>query len=130
MFVPIGAKRPINADDYWGTLSTTMEERFVSNPDMLRDFDLDTRRQLYAEELRAVANLQSEALVRAFAKVPQRRTPTRSTSITMFSSPLMPGATSITGNRAAWLYGLMPWISRREIVSSTSAAERAIIARS
>ena len=33
--------------------------------------DLDTRRQLYAEELRAVANLQSEALVRAFANVPR-----------------------------------------------------------
>jgi protein-L-isoaspartate(D-aspartate) O-methyltransferase len=34
-------------------------------------FDLDTRRQFYAEEVRAVANLQSEALVRAFAKVPR-----------------------------------------------------------
>jgi protein-L-isoaspartate(D-aspartate) O-methyltransferase len=33
--------------------------------------DLDTRRQFYAEELRAVSNLQSEALVRAFAKVPR-----------------------------------------------------------
>ena len=31
--------------------------------------DLDGLRQSYAEELRAVANLQSEALVRAFAKV-------------------------------------------------------------
>jgi protein-L-isoaspartate(D-aspartate) O-methyltransferase len=31
--------------------------------------DLDGLRQFYAEELRAVANLQSEALVRAFAKV-------------------------------------------------------------
>jgi protein-L-isoaspartate(D-aspartate) O-methyltransferase len=38
---------------------------------MLRDFDLDTRRQFYAEELRAVANLQSGALVKAFAKVPR-----------------------------------------------------------
>ena len=35
--------------------------------------DLDTPRQFYAEELRAVANLQSEALVRAFAKVPRER---------------------------------------------------------
>jgi protein-L-isoaspartate(D-aspartate) O-methyltransferase len=33
--------------------------------------DLDTVRQYYAEELRAVANLQSETLVRAFAKVPR-----------------------------------------------------------
>ena len=32
---------------------------------------LDAIRQYYAEELRAVANLQSEALVRAFAKVPR-----------------------------------------------------------
>src|SRR5262245_37075434 len=33
--------------------------------------DLQTLREYYAEELRAVANLQSEALVRAFAKVPR-----------------------------------------------------------
>ena len=33
--------------------------------------ELDAIRQYYAEELRAVANLQSEALVRAFAKVPR-----------------------------------------------------------
>jgi protein-L-isoaspartate(D-aspartate) O-methyltransferase len=33
--------------------------------------DLETLRQYYAEELRAVANLQSETLVRAFAKVPR-----------------------------------------------------------
>ena len=33
--------------------------------------DLDLARRYYAEELRAVANLQSEALVRAFAKVPR-----------------------------------------------------------
>jgi len=33
--------------------------------------DLKLARQNYAEELRAVANLQSEALVRAFAKVPR-----------------------------------------------------------
>ena len=33
--------------------------------------ELDAKRQYYAEELRAVANLQSEALVRAFAKVPR-----------------------------------------------------------
>jgi protein-L-isoaspartate(D-aspartate) O-methyltransferase len=33
--------------------------------------DLNLSRQYYAEELRAVANLQSEALVRAFAKVPR-----------------------------------------------------------
>ncbi len=33
--------------------------------------DLDTLRQYYAEELRAVANLQSEAIVHAFAKVPR-----------------------------------------------------------
>jgi len=33
--------------------------------------DLDTQRQFYAEELRAVANLQSEALVQAFAKFPR-----------------------------------------------------------
>jgi protein-L-isoaspartate(D-aspartate) O-methyltransferase len=33
--------------------------------------DLDTLRAYYAEELRAVGNLQSEALVRAFAKVPR-----------------------------------------------------------
>jgi len=34
--------------------------------------DIDVARAYYAEELRAVANLQSEALVRAFAKVPPR----------------------------------------------------------
>jgi protein-L-isoaspartate(D-aspartate) O-methyltransferase len=33
--------------------------------------DLQTLREYYAEELRAVANLQSEAVVRAFAKVPR-----------------------------------------------------------
>lgn len=33
--------------------------------------DLDLARRYYAEELRAVANIQSEALVRAFAKVPR-----------------------------------------------------------
>ncbi|HTN73046.1 MAG TPA: hypothetical protein VMO00_18340 [Methylomirabilota bacterium] len=33
--------------------------------------DIDVARAYYAEELRAVANLQSEALVRAFAKVPR-----------------------------------------------------------
>jgi protein-L-isoaspartate(D-aspartate) O-methyltransferase len=33
--------------------------------------DLQALREYYAEELRAVANLQSEALVRAFAKVPR-----------------------------------------------------------
>ena len=31
--------------------------------------ELDAKRQYYAEELRAVANLQSEALVRAFAEL-------------------------------------------------------------
>jgi len=43
----------------------------VSDPDTLPHIDLNTLRQYYAEELRAVANLQSEALVRAFAKVPR-----------------------------------------------------------
>jgi protein-L-isoaspartate(D-aspartate) O-methyltransferase len=33
--------------------------------------ELDLLRQFYAEELRAVANLQSEAVVKAFAKVPR-----------------------------------------------------------
>lgn len=33
--------------------------------------DLETARRYYAEELRAVANIQSEALVKAFAKVPR-----------------------------------------------------------
>src|SRR6185503_9309241 len=33
--------------------------------------ELDEIRHYYAEELRAVADLQSEALVRAFAKVPR-----------------------------------------------------------
>ena len=33
--------------------------------------DFHLLRQFYADELRAVANLQSEALVRAFAKVPR-----------------------------------------------------------
>jgi len=33
--------------------------------------DLDTLREYYAEELRAVANIQSEAVVKAFAKVPR-----------------------------------------------------------
>ena len=35
--------------------------------------NLDVARAYYAEELRTVANLQSEALVRAFAKVPRER---------------------------------------------------------
>jgi protein-L-isoaspartate(D-aspartate) O-methyltransferase len=35
--------------------------------------DLEALRAYYAEELRAVANLQSEALVKAFAKVPRER---------------------------------------------------------
>jgi protein-L-isoaspartate(D-aspartate) O-methyltransferase len=35
--------------------------------------DLDISRYYYAEELRAVADLQSEALVQAFAKVPRER---------------------------------------------------------
>jgi protein-L-isoaspartate(D-aspartate) O-methyltransferase len=35
--------------------------------------DLDEIRHYYAEELRAVSNLQSAALVRAFAKVPRER---------------------------------------------------------
>jgi protein-L-isoaspartate(D-aspartate) O-methyltransferase len=38
---------------------------------MLARMDLDTQRQVYAEEIRAVANLQSEVLVQAFAKVPR-----------------------------------------------------------
>ena len=38
---------------------------------MLARMDLDTQRQFYAEEIRAVANLQSEVLVQAFAKVPR-----------------------------------------------------------
>src|SRR5438552_15208962 len=33
--------------------------------------DLDTLLEYYAEELRAVANIQSEAVVKAFAKVPR-----------------------------------------------------------
>ncbi len=33
--------------------------------------ELDAIRHYYAEELRAVANLQSETLVRAFAKIPR-----------------------------------------------------------
>ena len=33
--------------------------------------DIETLREYYAEELRAVANIQSEAVVRAFAKVPR-----------------------------------------------------------
>jgi protein-L-isoaspartate(D-aspartate) O-methyltransferase len=39
--------------------------------DTLLNIDLDTRRRFYAEELRAAANLQSEALVKAFATVPR-----------------------------------------------------------
>src|SRR3984893_17715951 len=35
--------------------------------------NLDVARAYYAEELRTVANLQSEAVVRAFAKVPRER---------------------------------------------------------
>jgi len=50
---------------------TPGKEEFVSDSDILRRIDLDTRRQLYAEELRAVSNLRSTALVRAFAKVPR-----------------------------------------------------------
>jgi protein-L-isoaspartate O-methyltransferase len=36
-------------------------------------WDLETRRQLYAEELRAVSNLRSAALVQAFATVPREQ---------------------------------------------------------
>lgn len=43
----------------------------MSDSDILGHIDLDTRRQLYAEELRAVSNLRSKALVRAFANVPR-----------------------------------------------------------
>jgi protein-L-isoaspartate(D-aspartate) O-methyltransferase len=35
--------------------------------------DLDLARHYYAEELRAVSDLQSEALVKAFTKVPRER---------------------------------------------------------
>ena len=35
--------------------------------------ELDKMRRYYAEELRAVSNLQSEALVQAFAKVPREQ---------------------------------------------------------
>lgn len=41
--------------------------------DMLRHIDLETWRQLYAEELRAVANLRSAALIQAFARVPREQ---------------------------------------------------------
>lgn len=47
------------------------EGRFLSDSDILRRIDLDTRRQLSAEELRALSNLRSTAFVRAFAKVPR-----------------------------------------------------------
>src|ERR1041384_2930174 len=47
------------------------KERSVSNPDTLSRMDLEKQRQFYAEELRAVANIQSEELVHAFAKVPR-----------------------------------------------------------
>ena len=40
-----------------------------SSPSMSRD--LEARRQLYAEELRAVSNLRSAALVQVFATVPR-----------------------------------------------------------
>jgi protein-L-isoaspartate(D-aspartate) O-methyltransferase len=46
--------------------STTSEQRRKR-----ASSDVDLLRQFYAEELRAVANLQSERLVRAFAKVPR-----------------------------------------------------------
>ena len=86
----------------------------MRNPDTLRHIDLDTRRQFYAEELRAVANLQSEVLVKAFVKVTreyflaldpggyvtlalratgQRRTQIRNISITIFSWRLMQAVT-------------------------------------
>jgi protein-L-isoaspartate(D-aspartate) O-methyltransferase len=42
-----------------------------SSPPLSRD--LEARRQLYAEELRAVSNLRSAALVQAFATVPRER---------------------------------------------------------
>ncbi len=45
----------------------------MSDPDTPTHIDLDTQRQFYAEELRAIANLQSDALVKAFAKVPRER---------------------------------------------------------
>jgi protein-L-isoaspartate(D-aspartate) O-methyltransferase len=52
------------------------EDVFKQNPGRSRRLttkkrDLNLSRQYYAEELRAVADLQSESLVRAFAKVPR-----------------------------------------------------------
>ena len=44
-----------------------------TNRDSLSNIDLEIRRQLYAEEVRAVGNIQSEAVVRAFAKVPREQ---------------------------------------------------------
>src|SRR4029434_2853318 len=51
--------------------SVTQQKAIREQSDMLARMDLDTQRQFYAEEIRAVANLQSEVLVQAFAKVPR-----------------------------------------------------------
>ena len=48
-----------------------MQECNRSRSRTTKQRDLNLSRQYYAEELRAVANLQSEALVKAFAKVPR-----------------------------------------------------------
>ena len=48
-----------------------MQECDRSRSRTTKQRDLNLSRQYYAEELRAVANLQSEALVKAFAKVPR-----------------------------------------------------------
>src|SRR5688572_2354739 len=52
--------------NYW---SKPQEERRSTRSTLMAD--LQTLREYYAEELRAVSDLQSEALVRAFAKVPR-----------------------------------------------------------
>ncbi len=50
-----------------------MRRSSLSRSRTTKQRDLKLSRQFYAEELRAVADLQSEALVRAFAKVPREK---------------------------------------------------------
>jgi protein-L-isoaspartate(D-aspartate) O-methyltransferase len=63
---------PAAVQDYIRALETrVLSDVRPSSPSL--SSDLETRRQLYAEELRAVSNLRSAALVQAFATVPREQ---------------------------------------------------------
>jgi protein-L-isoaspartate(D-aspartate) O-methyltransferase len=63
---------PAAVQDYIRMLEARVLPDVRPSPPSLAS-DLETRRQLYAEELRAVSNLHSAALVQAFATVPREQ---------------------------------------------------------